>query len=211
MPTRAASGLAGRGRQPRHGLHDAQPGPHRALDRVLVRSRPAEIGQHAVAHQLGDMTLEARHRTRDRVLVRAEHVPHLLRVEPAREGRGADQVGEHDGELPSLGLPRLGGGLRQDGLACRRLGTTHGAGRGGVTGMQGSDRVDQLAPVADSDDPDLPQVLDREPRQDIGVNAVLGERPRVLPQAQALEPSRDVHAHSSLADLPEPSWIGSPT
>src|SRR5829696_3326194 len=59
--------------------------------------------------------------------------------------------------------------------------------------MQGSDRVDQLAPVADSDDPDLPQVLDREPRQDIGVNAVLGERPRVLPQAQALEPSRDVH------------------
>jgi hypothetical protein len=173
---------AGGRRQPGHGLDDAQPGPHGPLGRVLVRPGPAEVGEHPVAHELGDVALEARHRARHGVLVRAEDVSHLLRVEPAREGGGAGQVGEHDGELPSLGLPG------------RRCGIAHRPGCGRVPGVQGGDRVGQLAPVADGDDPDLPQVLRREARQDVGVDAVVGERPRVLPQAQSLEPGRDVHA-----------------
>ena len=36
-----------------------EPGAHRPLGIVLVRLRPAEIGQHAVAHELGDVPLEA--------------------------------------------------------------------------------------------------------------------------------------------------------
>ena len=40
--------------------HGREPGPDRALGVVLVRPRPAEIGQHAVAHELGDVAVEAR-------------------------------------------------------------------------------------------------------------------------------------------------------
>ena len=46
--------------EPRHGRRtQREPGPHRPLGVVLVRPRPAEIGEHAVAHVLGDVALEA--------------------------------------------------------------------------------------------------------------------------------------------------------
>ena len=37
----------------RSGSTAAQPGPHRPLGLVLVGARPPEVGQHAVAHELG--------------------------------------------------------------------------------------------------------------------------------------------------------------
>ena len=88
MPTRAASGSPS-GRQRADGRGDREPGPHRPLGLVLVRPGPAEIGQHAVAHELGDMALEARDLARDGVLVGAEDLAHLLGVEPARRARSS--------------------------------------------------------------------------------------------------------------------------
>ena len=83
------------------------------LGLVLVRPRPAEVGQHAVAHELGDVALEPGDLAGDGVLVGADDLAHLLRVEPGRERGRADQVDEHDRELAALGLgrpPGCGGG-----------------------------------------------------------------------------------------------------
>ncbi len=60
MPTRACERHvrdAGRSRADR--LDQLQPGAHRPLGIVLVRLRPAEVGEHAVAHVLGDVAVEA--------------------------------------------------------------------------------------------------------------------------------------------------------
>ena len=59
MPIRARQRLAVGDLQLADGRGDCQPRPHRPLGLVLMRPRPAEIGQHAVAHELGDVALEA--------------------------------------------------------------------------------------------------------------------------------------------------------
>ena len=41
--------------EPRHRLDQLEPGAHRPLGVVLVRLRPAEVGEHAIAHVLGDV------------------------------------------------------------------------------------------------------------------------------------------------------------
>jgi hypothetical protein len=46
--------------QPGRGSGDRQTSPDRALRIFLVRPRPTEIGEHAVAHELGNITFEAR-------------------------------------------------------------------------------------------------------------------------------------------------------
>ena len=69
-----------------------------------MRARPAEIGQHAVAHQLRDVALVAKDFSRDDALINRERLPHLLRVKSLRKLRRADQIHEHHGELPTLRL-----------------------------------------------------------------------------------------------------------
>ena len=81
--------LPGRRGEPADGLGDRQARPHGALGLVLVRPGPAEVGQHAVAHQLGDVPVEARDLARDRVLVGAQDLAHLLRVEAAARARSS--------------------------------------------------------------------------------------------------------------------------
>ena len=95
--------LPGRGGEPADGLGDRQARPHGTLGVVLVRAGPAEVGQHAVAHELGDVPAEARDLARDGVLVGAQDLAHLLGVEPAAQRGRADQVAEHHRELSALG------------------------------------------------------------------------------------------------------------
>ena len=63
MPTRTCKGDAGGGIELRHRFDQGEPGTHRALGVVLVRLRIAEIGQHAVAHVLGDEAAVALNRS----------------------------------------------------------------------------------------------------------------------------------------------------
>ena len=177
--------------QPSDGLEGGQAGEDRPLGVVLVRPGPTEVGKDAIAHELRDVPPEARDRARHRVLVGAEHLPHLLGVEPRRERGGGDQVGEHDRELPPLGASGpVGGWLRWGGA--RR-----GGGCSRVARAQGGDRVEQLAPVANRGHAEADQVVRREPGQQLGVDVVVAERRGVAPQAQAFEPSRDVHEPSN--------------
>ena len=111
---RLAVGCAAVAPPPRH----REPGTDRPLGLVLVRRGPAEIGQHAVAHELGDVAVEAGDLAGHSVLVGVEDLAHLLGVEPRAERGRADEVDEHHGELPPLGLQsrRRGGlGIREAG------------------------------------------------------------------------------------------------
>ena len=78
--------------------------PHRPLRLVLVGTRPAEEGEHPVAEKLGDVAFVPGDSAGRRVLIAAHHLAQVFRVEPAREFRRADQVAEHDRELPALGF-----------------------------------------------------------------------------------------------------------
>ena len=129
----------------------SEPGPDRALGRVLVRPGPAEVGEHAVAHELRDVALEARDLARDRVLVGADELAHLLGVEAGRERGRADEVAEHHRELAALGLADG----RRSLLGGRRLGRRRAV-------PQGGDGGEQLAAVTDRGHAEAGQVLGRE-------------------------------------------------
>ena len=102
MPTRAASGSPAGVASRATASTIASPARTARSASSSCASGPAEVGQHAVAHELGDVALEAGDLARDRVLVRAEDLAHLLRVEPGGERGRADEVDEHHRELPAL-------------------------------------------------------------------------------------------------------------
>ncbi len=89
------------------GVAHREPGPDRPLRLVLVRYRPTEIGQDAVAHELRHMALEPGDLAGHGVLVGAQDVAHLLGIQLRRERGRADEIDEHHSQLAAL---RLAGG-----------------------------------------------------------------------------------------------------
>ena len=83
--------------------HEREPGADRPLGVVLVRPRVAEVGQHAVAHVLGDEAALPLDRRRDAAVVGADQLAQVLGVEAGGERGRADQVDEHHRELTPLG------------------------------------------------------------------------------------------------------------
>ena len=81
---------------------DFQSRPDRPLGIVLVGVRKAEIGENAVAHEFGDETVIARDHARAGVLIGADHLPHILGIEPRRQRGRAREVAEHDRQLAAL-------------------------------------------------------------------------------------------------------------
>ena len=81
-------------------------GSDRALGVVLVRSRPAEIREHPVADVLGDVALVTGDHAGARILISADHSPHVFGIEPRRQRHRPDQIHEHHRQLPPL---RFGG------------------------------------------------------------------------------------------------------
>jgi hypothetical protein len=65
---------------------DFQSCSDRPLGVVLVGVWKSEIGENAVAHEFGDETVVACNHTRAGVLIGADHPPHILGVEPRRQG-----------------------------------------------------------------------------------------------------------------------------
>ena len=95
--------LAIAGPQLGDGADRGQGGAHRPFGLVFMRLRPAEIGQHAVAHELGDIAVEARNLAGHRVLVAPDDLAHLFRIAARRQGRRTDEVDEQHRELAPLG------------------------------------------------------------------------------------------------------------
>ena len=97
-------------REPRHCRDDREPRPHRPLGLILMCARPTEIGQHPITHELGDVPLEPADLASDRILVGADDLARVLRVEPGGQGGRAHQIHEHDGEPPPFRVAPGGGG-----------------------------------------------------------------------------------------------------
>jgi hypothetical protein len=57
----------------------------------------AEVGEHAVAHELGDVALETSDLGRDGVLVGPDDLAHLFGIQPRRQLSRANQVAEEHG------------------------------------------------------------------------------------------------------------------
>ena len=121
---------------------DRERGAHGALGVVLLRLRIAEQGHQPVAELLQHMAAETRHRRRGLVEIGADQIAPVLRVEPRRETRRADEIAEHHRDRAALrrNLKTLGRrGLGRGGRRVRRR----------RWARQGGDCGEQPAPIAD--------------------------------------------------------------
>ena len=84
MPTRAASGSPPGALSRATAAVDREAGADGPFRLVLVRHGPAEVGQHAVAHELGDVAFEPGDLGGHGGLVGMDDLAHLLRVEAGR-------------------------------------------------------------------------------------------------------------------------------
>ncbi len=180
MPMRTCS-ASRRRREPGDGSDNVEAGPHDAFDFVLVRARIAEIGQQPVAHELGNETAMARDHDGAGFLVGADHLAHVLGIEPGRQRRRAGEIAEHDRELPAFGL---GLWLR---YSFRRRGRSGSCRQGREYAFAVSESETQLLEIAVS-----------QRRQDIEIDAVFLERRFEARQANTGQPflqgCRRIHA-----------------
>jgi hypothetical protein len=94
IPTRAASGPGPGSPQPRDRLRRGQAHAHGALGVVLARLRPAEVGEHAVAEQLGHVAALRLDGAGGGAVIGVDDRAQVLGVEPGGEGGGACEVAE---------------------------------------------------------------------------------------------------------------------
>jgi len=72
-----------------------------------MRLRVTEISQHAVTEILGNKAAGPGDYLGATAVIGADDVAQLLRIEPRRQCRGTDEVGEHDRELAAFGFGSL--------------------------------------------------------------------------------------------------------
>jgi hypothetical protein len=94
------------------GLDLRQARANRSLSVILVGAWIAEIDHHSIAHVPSDKAVEAGDRVRDALVVRAQNLPQVLRIEPRGQGCGAYKIAKHNRELPALGCIRARLGRR---------------------------------------------------------------------------------------------------
>ena len=108
-----------------------------------------------------------------------------------RERGRADEVGEQHRQLPPFGL-----GRPRDGAGGSRRCELGAAGRGARQRrffLQAGEGGKQPAAVADKGHTEVFQVLCGQARQNPGVDVVVAECLLILAQAQAAQPSPDLH------------------
>ena len=178
--------------KPSNPLGEREAGAHRTLGIFLMRLRIAEIAQHAVAHIFGDKAAQTGDLLSDRRMVGADHLAQVLGVKPRRQRGRADQIAEHDGQLPPLGtrphpsLPRMRGRVRVRAVV---VGSRWPGERG--------DRIQQLAAVPDCEDTDVLEIVCRQARQHRPIDGVRSESIDILRQVQLTQPIGNIHGGAS--------------
>ena len=84
-------------------FNNRQAGADRAFGVRLVRVRPPEVRQHAIADEAGNVAMLGRHRRPNVRLVCCENFAQFFWIKPGRERSRAHDVGEQHRDLPSLG------------------------------------------------------------------------------------------------------------
>ena len=150
-----------------------------------MRPRITEVGEHPVAHVLGDMAVPLLHPFGAAFLIGPDQRAHVFGIEPRRQFGRAHQIAEHHRQLPPLGR----------GSRARRAGTVGLDRRLGVA--QPCDRVQQLLAMAERGDAEFSQVIGAEGMQDASVDVVVAECLGIAFQAQFAQPGGDVHSCAS--------------
>ena len=66
---------------------------------MLMRSGVTEIGEHTIAHVSGDETAALVNLLGTAVVIRADHLPQILRVKFCRERGRTDKITKHNRKL----------------------------------------------------------------------------------------------------------------
>src|ERR1700730_7151395 len=144
-----------------------------------MRSRVAEIGEHAIAHVPGDKAIEFFDHFSDGTVICGHDLPQILGIEPRRECGRADCVEKHNGQLtPSGNIGDLLG-------CCRGF-------QSAITAQSGN-RSEQFAAMSDHADTDVPEIVGGQFRQHRGIDLVFTKRRLVLLQPEITEPLPHVH------------------
>ena len=136
-----------------------------------MRLRIPEIGQHSVAHILGDKAVEPADHLGNRGMISTDHLAQIFGIQPRRQCCRADQIAEHHRQLPAL----------SDGydlVLSRAL-------RAGLT-LQCRDRLEQLAAVAPKHHAEILEILRRQLRQRFPIDLVVAEGRLIALKAQTL-------------------------
>src|SRR5262249_30616686 len=86
----------------RDSLRDLQAGADRPHGVILVSMRPAEVDHQPIAQILSNVAFITLDDSATSALIRLHQIAQLFRVEPGGELGRANQIAEHDGELPTL-------------------------------------------------------------------------------------------------------------
>jgi hypothetical protein len=105
-----------------------------------------------------------------------------------RQGRRADQVGEHHSDLTALGAV-----FWTCAWGTRRGRCVNGGRLAARITVQSSNSIEKLQPMPDCRDAKLLQGLVRQARKDRLVYLILAESRLILPETQAPQPDHDVH------------------
>ena len=168
-----------------HRRDQIQPGAHGALRVVLARLGIAEIGEHGVADIARDMAARALHDRCCAALIGADHLEHVLGIDPARDGTGTDKIAEQHRHLTPFGLGRHA-------RRRRRRGHRHDRRRAGGWRRHGTGRTRRQSPeqalALAEREPDLAQVAVRQLAQDVEFDMVRRERVVQLVEAVGAKP-----------------------
>src|SRR6516165_6119910 len=118
--------------------------------------REAKVHENAVAGILRYEPVEATHGFGDAFLISRNYLSKILRIHVGRQFRGADQIGEHHRDLPTLGGTLTGGSNCGKRARWWRFSVCFAT--------KGGDSVKQLAAVTNNTDTQILQVLRGEAR-----------------------------------------------
>ena len=126
-------------------------------------------------------------------MISAEQLPQIFWIK-ARGQRGrADQIAEHDSELPALGRAGADAGISALSHRLGRWDGRTGSWRAAVS--QRGDRVQQLSSMTNRRNAQPNQIISGEFRQNFGIDIVREECSRILFESQAAQPIGDVDRH----------------
>ncbi len=165
---------AGSGMELADAFDQRQPGTYGPLGIVFVRPGITKISKYTIAHVLGNETTCPGNYIRATPVIGGEDLPHVFWIEPRREGRGADEITEHNGKLPSVSV-----------VAWHGRGCDWRYCNGAVVKL--GNRAQHLAAMPKQDAKVL-EILVRQIAEDRVINTVLGKDLGILGQTERCQP-----------------------
>jgi hypothetical protein len=169
--------------QPADRCSDRECRADRAFGIVLMRSRPAEIGENPVADDIGDIAVEAGDLRRHRAMIARQDVPVVLGVELCGKPGRTDEIDERDRQM----TPFRG----RAGLWLQRARTLHLRLAWLLPVSRRPNRADQPSSVTESDDAEIAEILVGQGLEHRPVDRGRGERLCMVLKAEIPEQGVD--------------------